>query len=203
MSTIHLHGRTLPAACALLLGGSAIAATPADKHLYLDVHDVGAVTAARVADAHQKDLAVQDQYGVHFLRYWVDEEKGKIYCLAEAPNAAAVSEAHAHAHGLVPQSVHEVSSGAEAPETGKKALYLDVHHVGAGKVTPEDVARAHEKDLAVQDSHGVRFINYWVDSSSGDIFCLSEAPGADAVQATHREAHGLLSDEIEKVAEGK
>lgn len=196
--------RTAPtAACALLLSGAAGAATPPTRHLYLDVHDLDSVTADAVASAHQKDLAVQDQYDVNFIRYWVDEENGKVYCLAQAPNAAAVSEAHAHAHGLVPQSVHEVSAGSEAPETGKRDLYLDVHRVGAGKVTAEDVAQAHAKDLAVQDRHGVRFINYWVDPGSGDIFCLSEAPSAEAVLATHREAHGLVSDEIAKVTEGK
>ncbi|MFO1392196.1 MAG: DUF4242 domain-containing protein [Steroidobacteraceae bacterium] len=203
MNACQTRSRTLATACALLSGSCAIAASPEDTHLYLDVHDVGSVTVEAVADAHRKDLAVQDQYGVRFIRYWVDDENGKIYCLAEAPNAAAVSEAHASAHGLVPQSVHEVTAGSEAPETGKTQLYLDVHHVGPGKVTPGDVAQAHEKDLAVQGAHGVRFINYWVDPGAGDIFCLSEAPSAEAVLATHREAHGLVSDEVERVTEGK
>lgn len=202
MSRHYTYGGTLPAACTLLLGGHAMAASP-DTHLYLDVHDLGSVTVEAVADAHRKDLAVQDQYGVHFMRYWVDEANGKVYCLAEAPNAAAVSEAHAKAHGMVPRSVYEVTSGAEVPETGQAPLYLDVHHVGAGTVTPQDVAQAHQKDLAVQGAHGVRFINYWVDPEAGDIFCLSEAPSAEAVLATHREAHGLVSDEVEKVTEGK
>ena len=198
----HHHGRTLPAAFVLLLGGHAMAASP-DNHLYLDVHDIDGVTAEAVADAHRKDLAVQDQYGVNFLRYWVDEANGKVYCLAEAPDAAAVKETHAKAHGLAPRSVYEVTSGTEATESGQTSLYLDVHHVGAGKVTPEDVAQAHQKDLAVQGKHGVNFINYWVDPKAGDIYCLSEAPSAEAVLATHREAHGLVSDEIEQVTEGK
>ena len=203
MKTSRSRSRILLAAFALLLNGGAIAATPATRHLYMDVHDLDSVTAEAVAGAHQKDLAVQDQYGVDFIRYWVDEENAKVYCLAEAPNAGAVSEAHAHAHGLVPQSVHQVTAGTEVPEISEMDLYLDVHRVGAGKVTPEDVAQAHEKDLAVQGNHDVRFINYWVDPSSGDIFCLSEAPSAEAVLATHREAHGLVSDEIAKVTEGK
>jgi len=65
------------------------------------------------------------------------------------------------------------------------------------------LAAAHEKDLAVQADHGVNFINYWVDPRSGDIFCLSEADSADAVLATHREAHGLISVEIAEVKQGE
>src|ERR1700712_2240748 len=47
------------------------------KNLYIDVHQLepGKVTYKAVAEAHAKDLAVQDKYGVHFLKYWVDEEK--------------------------------------------------------------------------------------------------------------------------------
>jgi len=187
-----------------LLAANAVAATPsASRQLYLDVHALGSVSAAAVANAHQQDLATQDQYGVQFLRYWVDEANGTVYCLSEAPNARAVRETHAHAHGLLPEAVYPVSSGTEAPLTGTQALYLDVHHVGPGKVTVAEVANAHEKDLAVQAKHGVRFINYWVDPASGDIYCLSEAPNAEAVLATHREAHGLVSDEIARVSEGR
>jgi hypothetical protein len=99
--------------------------------------------------------------------------------------------------------VHEVTDGIEAAGRGRSKLFLDVHKVGAGKVTAEDVAGAHEKDLAVQGGYGVNFINYWVDPRSGDIFCLSEADSAEAVIATHRDAHGLISDEIAEVTQGE
>jgi len=171
--------------------------------LFMDVHELDSVTAEAVADAHLKDLAVQDRFGVNFIRYWVDEENARVYCLAEAPDAGSVSSAHAMAHGLIPQQVHEVTDGVEDAATGRRKMFLDVHKVGAGKVTAEDVARAHEKDLATQDKRGVHFINYWVDPRSGDIFCLSEADNAEAVLATHREAHGLVSDEISEVLQGE
>lgn len=80
-------------------------------------------------------------------------------------------------------------------------LYMDVHELDS--VTMADVATAHEQDLAVQEKHGVRSINYWVDPDSGDIFCLSEAASAAAVLDTHREAHGLVSDEIMEVQQGE
>lgn len=178
-------------------------AEPQMARLFMDVHDLDAVTAAAVADAHRKDLAIQDQFGVNFVRYWVDEVNAKVYCLAEADDAGSISAAHEHAHGLVPQNVHEVSEGAAASSIGAPKLFMDVHKVGAGKVTPADVAAAHEQDLAVQGRHGVNFINYWVDPRSGDIFCLSEAESADAVLATHRDAHGLISDEIAEVTQGE
>lgn len=171
--------------------------------LYMDVHELDSVTAADVAAAHEKDLAVQAKYGVNFIRYWVDEDSARVYCLAEAPDAGAVSATHAEAHGLVPQQVHAVAAGVEEPGNGDRKLFLDIHKMGADSVTPADVAAAHEKDLAVQEKHGVQFINYWVDPDSGDIFCLSEAASAAAVLDTHREAHGLVSDEIMEVQQGE
>ena len=83
------------------------------KTLYLDVHDLGPgkVTAEAVAAAHLEDLAVQDQYGVSFKHYWVDEEAGKVYCLSEALNADSVVRTHAKAHGLLPTSVDPVVQG--------------------------------------------------------------------------------------------
>ncbi len=189
--------------CAGALCGCATTAEQTPKRLYMDVHQLDAVTATDVAAAHEKDLAVQERFGVRFIKYWVDEENARVYCLAEADEPHAVSEAHRHAHGLVPQRVHAVSEGEEAHALGGRKLFLDLHRVGPGTVTARDVARAHEQDLETQGKHGVNFINYWVDPESGDIFCLSEAPNAQAVLETHRQAHGLVSDEIAEVVQGE
>ena len=80
-------------------------------------------------------------------------------------------------------------------------LFMDVHSLGDG-VTMDDVAKAHQADLATQDAYGVNYVRYWVDEAAGKIFCLIEAPDADAASAVHREAHGLVADEIYTVAEG-
>jgi hypothetical protein len=172
---------------------------------YIDVHDLepGKVAFADVADAHAKDLATQDKYGVKFIKYWVDESKGKVYCLSQAPNAELVSNTHKEAHGLVPSAVYEVTEGKEAPAAGNKQYFLDIHHMGPGKVTAADVAAAHEKDLAVQGKHGVNFINYWVDEKSGVIMCLAEAADSNAVKKAHEEAHGLVPAQVLQVKEGK
>jgi len=89
-------------------------------------------------------------------------------------------------------------------EPGKRSaehLYLDVHHLGAGKVTAGAVAEAHAKDLAVQGKYGVHFINYWVNG--GVVVCLSQAPDSLAVIKTHKEAHGLVPQHIMQVKPGE
>src|SRR3954451_2066846 len=80
-------------------------------------------------------------------------------------------------------------------------LFMDVHHLGDG-VTMDDVAKAHQADLATQEPHGVNYLRYWVDEGKGQIFCLVEAPDADAANTVHRDAHGLVADEIFQVQEG-
>jgi len=173
-------------------------------NLYLDVHNLepGKVTFDAVAGAHQKDLATQGKYGVSFIKYWVDEKAGKVYCLSDAPDSASVYKTHQEAHGLVPALVERVSDGAEAAIKSKGNLYFDVHHLGAGKVTAEDVAGAHVKDLAVQEKYGVNFINYWVDPKLGVVMCLAEAPDSLSMVNTHKEAHGLIPDEVHLVKQG-
>ena len=80
-------------------------------------------------------------------------------------------------------------------------LFMDVHHKVEG-LTAEAVAGAHQRDLEIQDQHGVKYHKYWFDEASGKVFCLVEAPSKEAAEAVHREAHGLVADEITEVQEG-
>jgi hypothetical protein len=81
--------------------------------LFMDVHNMsGGVSAADVAKAHEADVAKQGEYGVDYQRYWVDEAAGKIFCLVEAPDAAAAAEVHRQAHGLVADEIYPVSEGS-------------------------------------------------------------------------------------------
>ncbi len=80
-------------------------------------------------------------------------------------------------------------------------LYMDVHHHVEG-LTAEAVEGAHQRDLEVQEKHGVKYLKYWFDEASGKVFCLVEAPSKEAAEAVHREAHGLVADEITEVQEG-
>jgi hypothetical protein len=174
-----------------------------EEGLYLDVHDIGPgkVTFEAVAEAHEKDLATQGEFNVNFIKYWVDEQAGKVYCLARASSAADVYKTHNKAHGLVPDNIMQVVEGQEASLKGKQ-LFLDIHHLEPGAVSANDVVKAHEKDLAVQSKYDVNFINYWLDSERGTVFCLSEAPDSLAVINTHKEAHGLIPAKVERVKQG-
>ena len=80
-------------------------------------------------------------------------------------------------------------------------LYMDVHKIEGG-VSAADVADAHMKDVQTQAEYGVNYKNYWVDEKAGRIFCLVEAPDAETAHRVHREAHGLVADEIYEVQEG-
>jgi Protein of unknown function (DUF4242) len=80
-------------------------------------------------------------------------------------------------------------------------LYMDHHHKVDG-LTADAVAGAHQRDLEVQEKHGVEYIKYWFDEGSGAVFCLVNAPSKEAAAAVHREAHGLEADDITEVQEG-
>jgi class 3 adenylate cyclase len=79
-------------------------------------------------------------------------------------------------------------------------LFLDRHH--AQGATAADIASAHELDLEVQDRYGVRYITYWFDDSAGTVFCLAEGRDRAAVEAVHRDAHGLMADNVIEVGDG-
>ena len=80
------------------------------------------------------------------------------------------------------------------------SLFMDVHTIEGG-VAAADVASAHSADLATQGPYGVNYLRYWVDESAGKIFCLVDAPDAETANTVHREAHGLVADEIYPVVE--
>ncbi len=81
------------------------------------------------------------------------------------------------------------------------ALYMDIHQHVPG-LTKKAVSDAHARDLAVQNKYGVQYLKYWYDEGSGKVFCLVQAPNKEAATAVHREAHGLIADDIIEVQEG-
>jgi hypothetical protein len=80
--------------------------------LFMDVHNLEDVTLDAVAGAHQADLATQGRFDVDYLRYWVDEAQGKVFCLVEAPSAEAAATVHKEAHGLVADEIYQVTEGS-------------------------------------------------------------------------------------------
>ena len=83
-----------------------------------------------------------------------------------------------------------------------KHLYLDVHKNLEG-LTAKAVAEAHKKDLEVQGKYGVKYLKYWYNEDEGTAYCLSEAPSKEAAITVHREAHGMVPDEITEVKQGE
>jgi class 3 adenylate cyclase len=96
--------------------------------LFIDVHEVAGVTPEEIADAHVKDVAVQGEYGVSYIKYWLNEGGGKVFCLCTAPNAEAAEQVHRKAHGLVAERIVEVD-----PDLAEGML-------GGGTVTPTGAA---------------------------------------------------------------
>jgi hypothetical protein len=79
-------------------------------------------------------------------------------------------------------------------------LFMDMHKVKGA--TADAVAQLHEKDLETQGRYGVNIRHYWFDEDKGAVFCLVDAPNKEAAIQVHREAHGLVADEIFEVSEG-
>lgn len=81
--------------------------------LYMDVHNkVDGLTAEAVGGAHKRDLEVQDKHGVKYLKYWFDEDSGKVFCLVDAPSKEAATAVHREAHGLEADDLTEVKEGS-------------------------------------------------------------------------------------------
>lgn len=80
-------------------------------------------------------------------------------------------------------------------------LYMDIHTLPGG-VTVHDVGQAHAADLQAQGAYDVRYLRYWVSEAHGKVFCLVDAPSAEAASTVHREAHGLVADGVFEVQEG-
>ena len=80
-------------------------------------------------------------------------------------------------------------------------LFMDEHNAVDG-LTAEAVAGAHKRDLEVQEKHGVKYVQYWFNEKAGKVYCLVDAPNPEAAHAVHKEAHGLIADEIIEVQEG-
>jgi hypothetical protein len=80
-------------------------------------------------------------------------------------------------------------------------LFMDTHNKVDG-LTAEAVAGAHKMDLAVQETYDVKYLEYWFNEETGRVYCLVDAPDAEAAHAVHREAHGLIADDIVEVQRG-
>lgn len=95
--------------------------------IFMDRHELPGVTAEEVAEAHKRDLEVQDKYGVKYVTYWFDPEAGAGFCLIDAPSKETAERVHRESHGLVatriievdPRRVSNFLGKIEEPEPGE------------------------------------------------------------------------------------
>ncbi|MBA3447141.1 MAG: DUF4242 domain-containing protein [Pseudaminobacter sp.] len=170
--------------------------------IFMDRHDLKGVTAAQIAEAHRKDLEIQDQYGVKFLTYWFDEQRGTTFCLIDAPDKHTAQCVHRDAHGHVAGEVVEVAlSAVEAflgriqdadPPAGSSRADVDFGHraimftdiVGSTEMTTRlgdriatEMVRAHDSIVRRQlTQSGGREVKH-----TGDGIMASFASTADAI----------------------
>ena len=78
--------------------------------------------------------------------------------------------------------------------------FLDIHDLPG--VTAAAAAGAHEADVRTQGPYGVTYKHYWVDEQGGKVFCLVDAPDRESAVRVHREAHGLVADNLFEVLQG-
>ena len=81
-------------------------------------------------------------------------------------------------------------------------LYLDIHEQAPEGLTLEALEQAHQVDVDRFVTHHFPLQQYWIDLAARKVFCLVEAPSAEAAAAVHREGHGLLANRIYEVVEG-
>lgn len=178
--------------------------------IFMDRHDMRGATAADVADAHRKDLEIQDQYGVRFLTYWFDQARGTTFCLIDSPDKETAQCVHREAHGHMAGEVVEVSLAAveaflgriqdPAPPPGRPGgvdaghraiMFTDI--VGSTEMTTRlgdrlatELVRAHDsivrRCLAVFDGREVKHTGDGIMASFPDT-----ARGVDCAVRVQRE----------------
>ena len=133
----------------------------------MDIHELpGGVSAEDVAKAHAQDVKIEDKYGVHYHKYWVNEKAGKIFCLCHAPDAEAAVEVHRQAHGMVADKIIEIQ-----PELAEGFLGgIEVNNAGAALVP----GATNEKDP------GIRTVLF---TDIADSTTLTQALGDEAALA--------------------
>jgi class 3 adenylate cyclase len=77
--------------------------------LFMDIHQLHGADAKAVAETHAADIALQAKYGVEYVKYWFNADRGKVFCLCRAPSAYAAERVHREAHGLVAERIVEVT----------------------------------------------------------------------------------------------
>jgi CHAT domain/Protein of unknown function (DUF4242) len=185
----------------------------------MDRHEMRSLTAENVAEAHRKDLEIQDKYGVKYMAYWYDVDRGTGFCLVEAPNAATASHVHRQAHGEIPSeiisvdlAVVEALIGFADPVFGRNSQQLQQNPRLAADVTAARGIRGTLADLAElkdalpplpETAKEVREVAASVKAKVTDVFVGPDATETrvkreklDQYRIVYFATHGLLAGDI-------
>ncbi len=148
--------------------------------IFMDRHDLRGMTPEDVADAHRKDLEIQDRYGVKYMAYWFDEDRGSGFCLVHAPDAAAAERVHREAHGAIANAIIPVDLSAVEAFLGRVG---DPRGAGGGSAPPVDPGR---RAVMFTDIVG----STEMTARLGDAAALELVRAHDALVRRGLEAHG-------------
>lgn len=147
----------------------------------MDLHIVPGVNAKDVAHAHNMDVLMEKEHSCKCLTYWVDEFRGYVFCLIDAPNKENVIELHTRAHGLVPHKVIEV-------EPSLVNAFL-------GRITDPENAHISDDGLIIMDDTSYRIIMHL---QIEDFVLLKEKAGAEKAAAICETFKSVSKTEILK-----
>ena len=148
--------------------------------MYMDIHEVPGATAEDVAKAHEADMHAQSRYGVEYHKYWLNESKGKIFCLCSAPSAEAAATVHREAHGLLASKIIEVE-----PEVAEGFLGESDTNAAGAAIMPGGAS--HDRDPGIRT---VLFTDI-VDSTA-----LTQRLGDDAAMTLLRVHDAVVRDAL-------
>jgi class 3 adenylate cyclase len=153
--------------------------------MFMDVHDgLGDATQEEVDEAHRKDLAVQDEFGVRWVSYWLNGPDGKSFCLAEAPDAQSLRACHKASHGLMPHDVIEIPDrtlamfmGAMPTDDGDRVVLEDgTLDTGLRAIMFTDIEGSTAISTAHGDATAVEIVERHDEIVRG---CLDEFSGSE------------------------
>ena len=153
--------------------------------IYMDIHEVPGAEALDLAEAHRKDILIQDDFRCKCITYWLDESRGSAFCLIEAPDISQVGAMHKHSHGLVPNKVIEVKN--------------DVVAAFLGRIHDPEEAEISDKGLKVFSDSAYRIL---LVTEPTDPVLLRHQMGTEKADALFEKQHDVIREALD-VHEGR
>jgi len=149
--------------------------------IFMDLHIVPGVNAKDVAEAHSRDVYLEKDHHCKCLTYWIDEFRGHVFCLIDAPDKESVYELHNRSHGLLPHKIIEV-------QTGFVESFL-------GRIADPEVGEYTDTGLLMLDDTSYRII---LCVSTPDTVLLQHQLGLQAAAKKVEEQNNIIRNEIKK-----